>query len=282
MAAQNNSFPVFCCSSLSEQGLVRGNNEDAVACCPADGCFAVADGMGGGEAGEVAGQMVAAAISAAVAGTASESPGERKYVIQQALFRVHAEIAALAGERGYGSMGSTVALLLLDPWTPSRALVCHVGDSRVYCLRSEELFLITSDHTVAEDMRRLEPGKSMEVAGRYSHVLTRSIGMRQTLFPEWTELAVCPDDIFLLCSDGVTAMLSDPEIAEVMRQFRAPEDIAAGLRKRIYEAGARDNFTMIVVVIHELPPAARIPEGELYESNLLMKISERRIDRGTA
>ena len=232
----------------SDIGLVRTNNEDNYLALPDDGFFAVMDGMGGGDAGEVAAKFVRNMLAKGMKGKASKSSDERKYCVQQALNKAHMTIQAYAMARRYDSMGSTIVSILFNPWNPDQAFVCHVGDSRLYCLRNGELFLFTQDHTVVNEMLR-QNQKIDNVAPELLHVLTRVVGAGPQLCPQWTEIAVCPGDIFLLCSDGVWGMLDDATIEAIMASSNDPRVITEQLKQHVLAAGAEDNFTMMPIVI---------------------------------
>ena len=264
----------------TDMGLVRKNNEDNYLVLPEDGFFAVMDGMGGGDAGEVASKLIRNMLAKSMKGTADESPGERKYSVQQALHKAQTAIQGYAWARHYNSMGSTVVSILFNPWNPDQALVCHVGDSRLYCLRNGELFLITQDHTVGNEM--LQRKQNIDnVSPQLLHVLTRVVGGGQQLHPQWTEISVCPDDIYLLCSDGVWGMLDDATIETVMSSSNAPKEITEQLRQRILAAGADDNFTILPIVVGPFDATPFTPDPvEKEESDLLLRVAEERVDYG--
>jgi Serine/threonine protein phosphatase len=261
-------------------GLVRKNNEDNYLALPDDGFFAVMDGMGGGDAGEVASKMIRNMLAKSVKGTKDESPGERKYCVQQALHKSQTAIQAYAMARHYNSMGSTVVSILFNPWNPDQALVCHVGDSRLYCLRNGELFLITQDHTVGNEMLQRKQ-KIDNVSPQLLHVLTRVVGGGQQLHPQWTEIAICPGDVFLLCSDGVWGMLDDATIEMVMNSSHEPKELSELLKQRVLAAGAEDNFTILPIVVGPFDATPFTPDPvEKEESDLLLRVSEERVDYG--
>ena len=266
--------------AFSDMGLVRKNNEDNYLALPQDGFFAVMDGMGGGDAGEIASQLIRDTLNEMMNGTADESPGERKYCVQQALHKANTAIRAYAEARHYGSMGSTAVSILFNPWNPDQALACHVGDSRLYCLRHGELFLITQDHTVGNEMLQKKQ-KIDKLSPRLLHVLTRVVGGGQQLHPQWTEIAICPGDIYLLCSDGVWGMLDDAAIETILSSSRDPQAITEQLRQRVLAAGADDNFTILPIVVGLFDATPFTPDPvDKEESDLLLRVAEERVDYG--
>ena len=276
-------------ASFSDPGLVRRENEDSFAVAGEDGCYFVSDGMGGGSDGEIASQIVVETISDSIANTASDSPGSRKYAVQQAIHRANRTIRGYSQAHNYAQMGATLVLLLLDTWHPGKALLCHVGDSRIYRFRDGTLRQLTNDHTVGAELALslAKKGSRQEVEmikdhtnSPLSHMLTRSIGVSDSVLPEWSETTIEPGDLLLLCSDGVTTMLKDEEIQRIFMDNPSTEEKMSCLSKRVLEAGARDNFTMILCQVASTLPAPETPEEEeLQESNYLLKIAEERIDR---
>ena len=268
-------------ASLSESGLVRGNNEDSFLCMPQEGLFAVADGMGGGEAGEVASALVVDCLKDACSGFGSDSPGTRKYTVQQSLHKANAEIVSCRESHHYVSMGSTAVVFLLDPWSPGHGYVCHVGDSRLYCLRDGELTQVTVDHSAGEDYRKRNPGKPVNLPPNIARALMRVVGGSSYLVPEWQELAVCPGDVWLLCSDGVYGEMSEDELTEALLSSQDLTERLETIRKLVLAHGAHDNFTAVCVEIAAvLPPDAVVEDWEKEESDLLMKVAEARKDYG--
>ena len=266
--------------AYSNMGLVRNNNEDNYLALPEDGFFAVMDGMGGGEAGEVASQFIRDMLAKSLKNTADESPGERKYSVQQALHKAHSKICAYADVHQYGSMGSTAVSILFNPWNPDQAMVCHVGDSRLYCLRNGELFLITQDHTVGNEMIQKKQ-KIDKISPKLLHVLTRVVGGSQPLRPEWTDIAVCPGDVYLLCSDGVWGLVDDATIEAILASSRDPQALTERLQQHVLAAGADDNFTILPIVVGRFDAMPFTPDPvEKEESDLLLRIAEERVDYG--
>jgi len=267
-------------AAATDVGRVRKNNEDAFLLLPEDGLFAVADGMGGASAGEVASRMVVETLEDYLRGSAEESPGERKCGLLGALREANKRVRKHAAHHGFKSMGSTAVCLLLDPWDPGRALFCHAGDSRAYCYRGAELFQITRDHTLGEAQRRigLRPVKDgMKIP---SGVLMRAIGTHDRLDPEWTAAAVCPGDLFILCSDGLTGMLPEEEWFKSGGSVPLPSDthqITQSLVRAALEKGGRDNVTVVAVQIaNPLPPPREVDELDRKESDHLLEVAERK------
>ena len=276
----NHPYNYMTYASVSDQGQARGNNEDSFLCLPEAGIFAVADGMGGGEAGEVASATVVACLKETGANTAEDSPGARKYAIQQALHKANGDVVSYMNAHHYETMGSTVVMLVLNPWDASQAFVCHVGDSRIFCFRNGELFQLTIDHSVGEEIRR----KGLPaVHPKIAKALTRVIGGSGLLVPEWNCIALCPDDIFLVCSDGVSPVISEEEITAIIESNKGSlETIVAKLKEAVYANGAPDNLTAVCLkVASELPLPADIDKWEREESDLLLKVAEERKDYGT-
>lgn len=258
---------------LTHPGLVRENNEDSLLALPSDGLYAVADGMGGGEAGEIASRYVVHALRRLLKNSESESPGERKYRVLQGAKEANKAICQHAEENRYQTMGSTMVCLLLDPWKSDRAWVSHVGDSRAYCFRGGELFRLTSDHTVGAELR------GGAESGALGHVLTRALGTASSHELEWSELSLCPGDLFLLCSDGLYGMVPDEALEQLFRED-AQGDLsllADLLLQRALGAGGKDNITLVLLrVKKEMPPDEETLDPlDVEESDHLGKMAER-------
>ena len=246
----------FAVGLVSDCGLVRKDNQDCLLALPDAGFFCVADGMGGGKGGALASQWICEAF-AGVARTSdfAAQPGERrKELIDGVLQEVNQRIRTYANEQGFRSMGSTVVALTTDPSNPSQLLLIHAGDSRIYRMRRGELQLLTSDHTVGGELSRkahsrMESNDLKSRRNPLSHILTRAVGTEFRVRPDWQTTDIRLGDRFLLCSDGVHDMLSDAEIATLLRGRRAPDEIARRLEKAVVAAGAGDNYSMICLEV---------------------------------
>ena len=241
----------------SDVGRRRDFNEDAFAVDLKNGLFAIADGMGGAAAGEVASGIAIATLTEFIARTASDAPPERPYGWDERLSvqanRLRTAIL-LANEKIYRTieeheemkgMGTTlVAALARD----SGVCVGHVGDSRVYLWRDGLLRQITNDHSWVNEQVSLGL-LSREEASRhpFRNVITRALGSREQVSPDVTEVPLSPGDRLLLCSDGLTNMLDDRRILQILDAHPGDHDRAASeLVAQANEAGGDDNITVIV------------------------------------
>ncbi len=251
----------------------RKRNEDAYYLDPELGVFAVIDGMGGYAGGEIASSLAAETISDFYLRLADDPEGTWPYALDcgksLAENRVDAAIR-LANRRirqrrrgdvapgegpapvheGLGSMGATVAMISLGA---RGAVLGHLGDSRIYRLRgrgtaSPRLEQLTRDHSLYEQL--LEGGVDVPPLKEFVHsnVVTRALGPAEDERPELKRIDLCVGDRFLLCTDGMTGSLEHEEIAALLD--RAPlEEASAILAEAAFEAGSRDNITVIVVDI---------------------------------
>jgi PPM family protein phosphatase len=248
-------------SGRSDVGRKRDFNEDAFAVDLNNGLFAIADGMGGAAAGEVASGLAIATLTDFIARTAGPAAAERPFGYDERLSlqanRLRSAIL-LANEKIYRTieeheemkgMGTTlVAVLARD----SGVCIGHVGDSRIYLCRDGELQQITNDHSWVNEQVALGL-LSREEASRhpFRNVITRALGSREQVAPDLMELPLSPRDRLLLCSDGLTNMLDDQRILQVLRDHPEDTDAAAdALIAQANEAGGEDNVTVIVA---ELP-----------------------------
>lgn len=208
----------------------RANNEDAFVCVPHLGLFAVADGMGGHNAGEVASALALDEVTAAVrAGVAARVARPLALVKAFEIANRHVFKAAQTSTELAG-MGCTVSALLFA----SPLLVgAHVGDSRIYRLRGGELAQLTTDHSVP----------------RMPHVLTRAVGSHETVDVDAFTTRVEPEDVFLLCTYGVTDVLPDAMLARLLASARRTPATAVDGILRSALPGARDNLTAVVLRI---------------------------------
>ncbi len=236
----------------SDVGKVRQGNEDSFFADGEQGVFIVADGMGGHVAGEVASQMVADTVGPGICralrdGIRGQELARRSLeLIEEANRAVLTRADSEPEKRG---MGTTLTLLVLLPETAY--LFQQVGDSRGYLLRDGEFSQITRDHTVVQqqvDRGALTPEQARDHP--LSHILTRALGTEMNVEADTYEDAVRPGDTYLLCSDGLSGMLTDATIKEILSHpAERLQDVADALIDAANEAGGLDNITAVVVKI---------------------------------
>jgi protein phosphatase len=221
-------------------GKVRQRNEDSYLVRPEAGIWAVADGMGGHEAGDLASQTV---IDALASIETQNSADELLSLCKSRIFDANSQLMTISHERGI-IIGTTVTILL----TFDGYFACvWSGDSRMYVVRDGGISQISRDHTELEDLLAdgvITPEEAQSWTGK--NVITRAIGV--TEFPE-LEVAtgtIQPGDVFIICTDGLTSHVHDDEILESTRTS-APEQACDRLVRLTLERGAGDNVTVVVV-----------------------------------
>ena len=235
------------CVTASETGLVRKDNQDLPFVDKAKTVFCVADGMGGGSEGATASRFVCEEIGKAVA---AKTLAARMEAVEAAVVAANDRIRAYAKERDFKQMGSTVAVLLLDPSDSRRAAICHVGDSRIYRIRRQTAELLTHDHTIGGQLGDLTKGVlSAGFRSRtnpLAHVLTRAIGGADKVEGDWKKVDVADGDRFLICSDGVHDVVSDERIGTLLSRRYDIGTAATRLKDAVIGNGAPDNYTYVI------------------------------------
>jgi PPM family protein phosphatase len=226
----------------TDTGRKRRRNEDAFVCEPP--LFAVADGMGGAQAGEVASGLAAAALREG----GGDGGGERRVaqLIQEANRRVHDRATTDAAATG---MGTTVTAALVE--RDGRVAFGHVGDSRAYLLRDGRLDQLTDDHSlVAELVRRGELSPAEAEVHPQRSVITRALGTDPDVDVDTFSVEARPGDVFLICSDGLSSYVDGGEIERIVFEFRS--DLQTGARSLIDAAnrgGGEDNITAVLFAV---------------------------------
>jgi protein phosphatase len=234
-------------AARSDGGRVRTRNEDAYLLRPEKRLFAVADGMGGHQAGHLASRLAVDTLDAEVETRHADvrSLADRLVLAARAANRVILERAN--AERGTEGMGTTLTALAL---AADRAAIAHIGDSRAYRLRNGMLAQLTHDHTWVQGQvaaGRLSPD---DVRGHpYANVLSRVLGMEDIEDADRLLIDVIPGDVFLLCSDGLTTMLEDDVIADILASDVPVAERASALIDAANARGGVDNITAVVVRI---------------------------------
>lgn len=220
-------------------GKTRKQNEDAAWMDEAKGVFAVADGMGGHLAGEVASRMAIEAVQRMAKGSADIA------AMREAVNSAHEAILAHAkANPACAGMGTTLSAL----WKCGRyAYIAHVGDSRIYRYRGGELEQITQDHSLVEELVRARI-ITREEARQHPrrNIITRALGTPGDNAPDMLAADRQKGDVWLLCSDGLTGMVPDEQIAETLADEKNLDAAADSLLRQALEAGGRDNVTLIL------------------------------------
>lgn len=233
----------------THRGLVRQTNEDSF--LVRKGLYAVCDGMGGARGGEVASQMACERLRALVPGSAD------KEELRQAIVDADLAIAARSVEEPYLlGMGTTLTSVLLREGV---MIVGHVGDSRAYLMHQGVLRQVTDDHSwVGEMVRRGELTPAEAAVHPHRSVITRALGTEGEVEPDLLEIPVEPGDRVLLCSDGLSGMVPDEEIQELLGRPDHVQALAEALVEAALAHGGEDNVTVVLLEVSddELPEAS--------------------------
>lgn len=236
-------------SAVSHPGVQRDQNEDAYALLPGCDLYLVSDGVGGQPHGEVASRIVVDALPGLLCDRLADRASaetELPVLCRDSLRRLSRRVRDEAGRRpGWAGMGATVVLVAVrDGW----ATVAHMGDSRAYLFRSGGLLRLTTDHSVVGIL--VERGEITEVEGRHHPArgrITRFVGMGDAVDPDVTSVELQPQDRLLLCSDGLTGVVEDAELAAVLAATAGDCEAACQrLLDAALAAGAPDNVTVLV------------------------------------
>jgi serine/threonine protein phosphatase PrpC len=243
-------------------GMKRKHNEDSFILPDYERVAVVADGMGGHASGEVASAMAVESVAAYLKSTMDASTITWPFKLDQGLrYETNRLVVGIkhANQRIYDTaqrneaqhgMGTTIVAAL---FSDDRAIIAHVGDSRCYRLRRNQLIQLTEDHSLLNDylkMKRL----SGEDAGRFQqkNVIVRALGMKESV--QVDTLVDLPQlhDVYLLCSDGLTGMVTDPRITEILSTERDLDVACERLITAANDAGGIDNITAVLARIEPL------------------------------
>ncbi len=242
-------------------GRQRHHNEDRYILLPEFNVFVVADGMGGHQSGEVASRMAASSIAKYFRADIKPDAhvGQR---LRAAVLEANAKIYARADDsRLHRGMGTTVVAAAYAP-NDRTFFVAHAGDSRCYRMRGEELKQLTRDHSLISDAL-LERPDLTELDLKYlpKNVITRALGIGPTVDVDLRAERVEPGDVFVLCSDGLHGLVTDEEIAAIVRGNDVLTEACARLIEAANANGGKDNITVVLVRIEadDPPWAGRRP-----------------------
>jgi len=241
----------FC--AQTDPGRVRKNNEDSVAFDEATQVGVLADGMGGYNAGEVASGMATAFIKSELARCLSETGqqadvGQVRRAIEVCVDNANRSIFNASNSNPqYSGMGTT---LVVGVFRGARLMLGHIGDSRCYRWRGNELLQITSDHSLVQeqiDAGWLTPAQA--AASPHKNLLTRALGVGNAVLLELKEHQLEAGDIYLMCSDGLPDMMEDAAMARILQNGSSLAQMAQELVFRANENGGRDNITVLLTQV---------------------------------
>jgi len=237
---------------ISDIGLRRSDNEDSFCVAEPLGLFMVADGMGGHAAGEVASAMAIRTVRDELEQQLQKprSSDELSPLLAASLERANRAIAAAANDDPARSgMGTTLTVLLLHD---RQALLAHVGDSRLYCWRDQRLEQLSDDHSLVGDQLRRGIISAQEADdSTLRNVLLQAVGVTPHLDICQLALPVAADDWYLLCSDGLSDMLSQEQISAILARSSHPERGCQELIAAALAVGGNDNITAILVRVDQ-------------------------------
>jgi protein phosphatase len=243
--------------SQTDPGLTRNNNEDALAFDAATGLCILADGMGGYNAGEIASAMAVVFIKSEMSHWLSHAGRQAKAREVRRALEVcvdnanHSIFNAAHSNAEFAGMGTT---LVVGVFQDGRLLLGHVGDSRCYRLRGQAFQQITKDHSLIQeqlDAGLITPEQAFTSPNR--NLVTRALGIEDMTLVEVNEHRVEADDLYLMCSDGLSDMVTDEGIAEIVRGGGTLVHKARQLIDAANEAGGRDNISVLLAHAKEDP-----------------------------
>lgn len=225
-------------AAISDKGLVRAENQDSY--YVGEYVVAVADGMGGHEAGGLASRTAVEAVETAL----GRPPRRPKQAMREAFVQANAAVLQQARQTDQAGMGTTMTIALVDG---RRLWLGHVGDSRAYLLRAGRLRQLTEDHSLVADLVKsgsLSPAQAKDHPRR--NVITRAVGIQTTISPDVLSVQVEPRDRLILCTDGLT---NPVDVADIER-LASRVDLESACRTLVEaanRAGGHDNITVVMV-----------------------------------
>lgn len=253
----------FIAAGLSDVGLQREHNEDSFCILPEHRLFIVADGMGGHRAGDVASKMATHSIATFFEATSTEdatwpfafdphlSVEENRLLTGIKLANQKIFQASIKHREVHG-MGTTVVGALFSK-ERNRLYVAHVGDSRAYRIRDGEISQLTRDHSLLNDYLAAIPDMTEEQISEVpKNVITRALGMQDSVAVDMVPDQPEPGDIYVLCSDGLSGMIEDPDLQNIVVECEGDMEFAATrLVQTANENGGEDNITVVTVMFTE-------------------------------
>lgn len=246
----------------TDVGLKRELNEDSLCADPKLGLFVICDGMGGRNAGEVASGLAVEIIQKHLVDAHKSSAlpviGDYNPKLSAQTNRLASAIrlanqivnGASQSKAGHAGMGTTVVCALVSDPVLS---VAHAGDSRMYLVRGENIHALTTDHSlVAEQVRQGILTEEQAEKSAQKNIVTRALGVEETLQVDLDEIELMKGDTILLCSDGLTKGVKPAEIMRVLREEREPQGACDRFVKMANASGGEDNTTVIVIHVRKI------------------------------
>lgn len=259
-------------AGASDVGLQREHNEDSFVVLKEYDLYVVADGMGGHRAGDVASKLATETISEFFKSTANDDVtwpfhfdtnlSEEENRLLTGIRVANRQIFERSTRsREYHGMGTTVVGAMFSP-RKNRMYIGHVGDSRCYRVRAEQIQLLTRDHSLINDYLLAMPDLTEEQRSELpKNVITRALGMQDQVVVDLQHDDPRPGDVYVLCSDGLSGMVQDDEILKIVASAADIREACSHLIARANEHGGEDNVTAVLIKIEELPdaPTEEIP-----------------------
>lgn len=243
---------------VTDVGKVRSKNEDSLLILEGQLVYCVADGMGGMSGGEIASQKVIECINDQIGALdASVSLNDKILSIHQAVIQANEWILGWAEKNATQGAGTTLVLLVLSSEYPWAVNILHAGDSRAYRYRGGQLQQITADHSIEE---AVGGNSGQPLPSQFKGLITNAVGLKRSLALELTHSEQMAGDIWLLCSDGLSNMLSDEAIAAILASDGDENALAQRLVDDANAAGGKDNVSVVIVKVLE---CSNRPSGAL-------------------
>lgn len=236
--------------SIYETGCVRKNNEDCYLILPEAGLFAVADGMGGHNAGEIASKLAIEELKEKAAQLAEINTKDVLRWMTETVEDANSKIYELSSRSSETmGMGTTLTALLIKG---SKAVIGHIGDSRIYLWRDGNLSLLSEDHSMVNELVRLGQ-LSKDKARNHPHrnILSRALGVEKDIAIDCFQLEVQKGDVFILCTDGFSNVIDDEELVAELLASENWEQSLKKLKKSVLDRGAPDNFTVVCCILEQ-------------------------------
>ncbi len=234
-------------ASITDKGLNPKYtvNEDSYLVMEETGVFAVADGVGGAHAGDIASSSALKIISHGIR-KFSKQFKDNKIVFLQKLIKAGNSAVYQQSIKKKKQMATTIAIMLIEK---NYAVLGHVGDSRVYVTRNKNILQLTRDHSKLQELLDQNPHLSIDKENYTDgHIITRALGIEKSVEPDIQKVILKPDDVFILCTDGIYNHNKDEEMLDnVNRNKHNLRLVCEGLKKNCYKRGAKDNLTAVVL-----------------------------------